>query len=141
MKIFLDANILIAVLNKEYPLFSKAARILSLTENPRFEVCTSPLCLAIAFYFSGKKSGEQTALKKITVLSDRLHICSTDASAVRKTIANTRIHDFEDGLQYYSAVDDGCQVIVTENVSDFYFASIPIKDSDAFLEEYVFAPR
>jgi len=65
MKIFLDANILVAVLNKEYPLFSLAARILSMVDDKRFSVYTSPLCLAIAFYFAEKKSGTAAAMKKI----------------------------------------------------------------------------
>ncbi|PZP50719.1 MAG: twitching motility protein PilT [Pseudopedobacter saltans] len=138
MRIFLDANILIAVLNKEYPLFSKAARILSLTENPRFEVYTSPLCLAIAFYFSGKKSGESMARQKIALLSEKVKVCNTNAATVTKTIQNSRIHDFEDGLQYYSAKDVNCQVIITENQEDFYFSDIAIRNSEAFLKEYVF---
>lgn len=138
MKIFLDANILVTVLNKEYPLFSKAARILSLTENRRFEVYTSPLCLAIAFYFSSKKSGEELARQKIAMLVQQLSISDTGEQVVRKATQNKAIHDFEDGLQYYSAVDAGCEVIVTENVEDFYFSEIAVKNSDDFLKEYVF---
>lgn len=55
MRIFLDANVLVSVVNKEYPLFTYSSRILSLTDNSRFEVFTSPLCLAITFYFAEKK--------------------------------------------------------------------------------------
>ena len=54
MRIFLDANILVSVLNKEYPLFSYSARIISLADNKKFTVYTSPICLAIAFYFAEK---------------------------------------------------------------------------------------
>lgn len=36
MRIFLDANILVSVLNKEYPLFSCSARIVSLADNKNF---------------------------------------------------------------------------------------------------------
>lgn len=138
MKIFLDANILVAVLNKEYPLFSTAARIVSLTENPHFEVCTSPLCLAIAFYFAGKKSGETLARKKIGILSSQFGICPTDDQAVRQTARNPNVHDFEDGLQYYTAANAGCDIIITENVRDFYFSEIPVRDCDSFLKEFVF---
>ena len=137
MKIFLDANILVAVLNKEFPLFEHAARILSLTDNPRFEVSTSPLCLAIAFYFSSKKSGEPLAKKKIEMLSSKIQICNMTAAAVSKTIQNKNIHDFEDGLQYYSALDADCKAIITENGADFYFSDIVVSGSETFLKEYV----
>jgi predicted nucleic acid-binding protein len=64
MNIFLDANILVSVLNKEYPLFTYSSRILSLIDSKRFRVYTSPICLAIAFYFAEKKCGNKIALQK-----------------------------------------------------------------------------
>ncbi len=74
MRIFLDANILVSVLNKEYPLFTYAARIISLADNKKFTVFTSPLCLAIAFYFAEKKSGTRLAKQKIKLLSEKILI-------------------------------------------------------------------
>ena len=74
MKVFLDANILVSVLNKEYPHFTYAARVLSLTEDPDFELYTSPICLAIAFYFAEKKSGRSLAKSKIGILSKKIKI-------------------------------------------------------------------
>jgi predicted nucleic acid-binding protein len=71
MKIFLDANILVSVLNHEYPLFNYSSRILSLADNADYQVFTSPICLAIAFYFSEKKSGRKLAKKKLGVLCEK----------------------------------------------------------------------
>lgn len=134
MKIFLDVNILVSILNRQYPLFSNAARIISLADNPKFRIYTSPICLAIAFYFAEKKSGTQRAKEKIAVLSQKLKITSTDEETVKLSIENIKINDFEDGLEYYSALKSNCQLIITEDVSDFYFAEIPVLNSKAFLE-------
>jgi predicted nucleic acid-binding protein len=136
MKVFLDANILVAVLNKEYPVFSSAARILSLADNSRFDPCTSPLCLAIAFYFSGKKSGIKMAKKKIALLISRIAITGIGETAVKQTIMNRKINDFEDGLEYYSALDAGCKTIITEDAKDFYFSEIEILNCNDFLKKY-----
>ncbi|HWZ22004.1 MAG TPA: hypothetical protein VNW06_05085, partial [Cytophagaceae bacterium] len=68
MKLFLDANILVSVLNKEYPTFIYSSRILSLSGEPKFELYTSPICLAIAFYFAEKKSGPKLAKSKMSLL-------------------------------------------------------------------------
>ncbi|HMR17912.1 MAG TPA: PIN domain-containing protein [Sphingobacterium sp.] len=135
MRIFVDANVIVAVLNSQYPLFPYAARILSLSDNPRFKVYTSPICLAIAFYFAEKKSGTQQARHKISVLSEKLEIATTDMDTVQSTIRNRAIHDFEDGLEYYAAVQSSCQVIVSEDVSDFYFSEIPVQDCETFLND------
>ena len=133
MKVFVDANVLVSVLNREYPLFSSAARILSLADRPHFQIYTSPICLAIAFYFAEKKSGTARAKEKISFLLDKLMITVTNQETVSLTAANRAINDFEDGLEYYSAVKAGCKMIVTEDTGDFFFSSIPVMDCEAFI--------
>ena len=137
MKIFLDATILVSVLNKEYPVFTYSSRILSLADNKKFEVFTSPICLAIAFYFAEKKSGNALARKKIEILSNNLSIADSTQLVVRKTNKNKQIHDFEDGLEYYSALQSNCKCIITEDESDFYFSEIEVLNSRDFLVKYM----
>ena len=141
MRVFLDANILVAVLCNEYPLFTHCARVLSLADNPKFEVYTSPLCLAIAFYFAEKKNGNELARKKIGVLSDKLSIITVDESVVSKTAKNKSIHDFEDGLQYYSAMHSKCKCIVTQDKDDFYFSEIEVLGAEEFLLQHAVKKR
>ncbi len=98
MELFLDENVLISVLNKEFPVSPYSSRILSLTQIDGYELYTSPICLAIAFYFSEKKSGASLAKKKITILESKLSITSIGADEVRQAIVNLKVLDFEDGL-------------------------------------------
>ncbi len=137
MRIFLDANILVSVLNKEYPLFSYTSRILSLADRPGYEVYTSPLCLAIAFYFAEKKHKTKLARQKISLLSENLSITAVTEDTVRKTTGNATINDFEDGLEYYSAVESKCRCIITEDVKDFYFSDIAILSSEIFFKQHL----
>jgi predicted nucleic acid-binding protein len=136
MKIFLDANILVSVVNKEYPLFTYSARILSLTNDRRFEVYTSGICLAIAFYFAEKKN-KKSASGKMALLGNHLSIASIGDTTVKKTVNNKNINDFEDGLEYYSAVESGCKCIITEDKNDFYFSDIEVMDAKSFCEKYL----
>ncbi len=133
MKVFLDANILVSVFNKEYPLFSYTARILSLTDQKGFQFYTSPICLAIAFYFAEKKSGTKSAKKKIQLLVSKLDIAEADKKGVLLASENKAIEDFEDGLEYYAALHSGCTCIITEDVNDFYFSEIEVLTSQQFL--------
>lgn len=134
MKIFLDANILVSVLNKEYPVFPFSSRIMSLPEfYPRIILYTSPVCLAITAYFAEKKSGRTEAKRKIELLIGRLGISLMNEETTRKAIQNPAIEDFEDGLEYYSALQADCNFIITEDPADFYFSSIPVYRSREFL--------
>jgi len=138
MKIFIDANVLVSVLNKEYPLFTYSGRVLSLADNSKFHLYTSPLCLATAFYFSEKKHGNTNARRKIKLLIEKLRFTTINEKMVYEVEKNKKIHDFEDGLQYYSAIDSGCKYIITEDLNDFYFSEIEVLPSRLFLEKYVF---
>jgi len=138
MKIFLDANILVSVLNKEYPVFTHSSRVLSLADSSKFKLYTSPLYLAIAFYFAEKKSGNAGARHKINLLAEKLRFTSITERTVMEVNKNKKIHDLEDGLQYYSALESGCKCIVTEDLSDFYFSEMEVLSSRQFLEQHVF---
>lgn len=135
MKLFLDANILVAVLNKEYPVFSYAARIVSLADNKKYTLLTSPICLAIAFYFAEKKCGTQMAKNKIEILVSKLSITPVGKNEVLAALQNKKVTDFEDGLEYYAAANCKCDAIITEDINDFYFSSTPIYNSAAFFEK------
>lgn len=141
MKIFLDANVLVAVVNKQYPLFTNAARIVSLAGQKGYEVFTSPMCLAISFYFAEKKSRTKVAKKKISLLAQHLKIAPNVATGVSNTLANPKINDFEDGLEYHAALDAGCQTIVTEDTGDFWFSDIEVLNCEDFMKKLVSMKR
>ena len=137
MRIFLDANILVTVLCNEYPQISFCSQVLSLCDNKRFEVYTSPLCLVIAFYFSEKKNGNRLARKKISLLAGKIRITTINEESVKKTISNRSVNDFEDGLEYYSALQSKCKCIITNDRKDFYFSEIETLSAEDFLMKYV----
>jgi predicted nucleic acid-binding protein len=137
IRVFLDANILVTVLCNEYPRFGPCARVLSLADDPRFEVYTSPLCLAIGAYSAEKKNGKKKAREKVALLANKLHITAMDAKAVKQAVANPKVVDLEDGMQYYSAVAAKCGHIITYDRKDFHFAEIAVLDAEEFLHAHV----
>lgn len=138
VRAFIDANVLVSVLNKEYPLFTHSSRVLSLSDKDGFELYTSSLCLAIGFYFSSKKSGQKLAKRKIELLSNHLCIAPIQNSAIKEALANPKVNDLEDGFQNYAAKEAGCSCLITENATDFYFSELEVLSSEQFLSHYIF---
>ena len=136
MRIFLDANVLVTVLCNEYPRFTECARVLSLCDDKRFHVYTSPLCIAIAHYYSEKKNGAKLARKKAELLVEKLKITTMNELCAQRTMANKQVLDIEDGFEYYSAVDAKCNAIITYNKGDFHFSDIEVMDGMEFLLKY-----
>jgi predicted nucleic acid-binding protein len=137
MKVFLDANILISVLNKEYPQFTFTARLLSLANKDRFILVTSPICLAIAFYFAEKKHGSVSAKDKITLLTKHIRISDCGQKETSAALENKKVIDFEDGLQYYSALSAKCTCIVSTDTEGFYYSEIEVLEPEFFLRKYL----
>jgi len=136
MRVFVDANILVSVINKEYPLFSHTSRILSLVNHPKFQIITSPVCLAIAFYFAEKRH-KSKAKDKMKLLCDHITIADTTSDCVTKALDNPKVKDFEDGLEYYTAALASCKCIVTEDLNDFHFSDIEVLSSQDFFKKYM----
>jgi predicted nucleic acid-binding protein len=137
MKLFIDANVLVAVLNKEFPAYPDCARLLSLTDSRKFHLYTSPMCLAISFHFAQKKVSTQLAKQKIALLTSKLSISDNDKKDLLNALSNKKIHDFEDGLEYYSALSAKCTCIITNDTDDFYYAEVEVLKPDEFLRKYV----
>ncbi|HEY4288625.1 MAG TPA: PIN domain-containing protein [Puia sp.] len=137
MKIFADANILVTVINKEYPHFTIASRILSLAGKSHFHIYTSPVCIAIAFYFAEKKYRSSAAKEKICLLCEHLEIAEVSTAAVRSALSDRAVNDLEDGLQYYAALAANCDCILTENKKDFYFSQLEVLSCLDFYERYM----
>lgn len=138
MKIFLDANILVSILCKEYPVFTYSSRIISLADKRGYSIYTSPVCLAIAFYFTEKKFRSTMAKQKIRLLCDYINITPSSRTTVQSTLDNPAVNDFEDGIEYYSAIESKCNCIITEDSGDFYFSKIPIFSSENFFKKHLF---
>jgi hypothetical protein len=60
-----------------------------------------------------------------------------DSHGVQHTSMNKWIGDFEDGLQYYSALGSKCKCIVTQDVGDYYFSDLEVLPAELFLLKYV----
>jgi predicted nucleic acid-binding protein len=136
IRAFADANILVSVLNKEYPSFTHTSRILSLKDKARVRIFTSPICIAIAYYLAEKKQ-RGTAKHKLKALCQHMEIAESSRTSVQSAFSNPAVHDLEDGLQYYAALEAGCNCIVTEDKKDFYFSKIEVLSSEDFYERYM----
>jgi predicted nucleic acid-binding protein len=136
MKIFIDANVLVSVLNKEYPAFLYTSRVLSMADNKKYKLFTSSVCLAIAYYFAEKKHGANAAKYKISILLEHIEITDCGKKEAQQAIADKKVLDFEDGLQYYSAYNNNCRCIVTADTNDFHFSQIEVLEPEVFLRKY-----
>ena len=132
MKAFIDTNVMLDFLGESETFYLSAAKIATLADKAKIEIIVSALSNATVSYFLTKYEGlEKTKdkLRKFKVISK---ICELDEKIIEKGL-NSDFSDYEDSLQYFSALRAECDVLITRNTKDFKSAQIPILTPDEFL--------
>ena len=131
-KIFLDTNIVIDFLGERKPFYESAAKIMTLADNNRISVYTSPSTISTTYYILAKFEGSYIALEKIRKFRLLCDISIMDRVVIDKATSSD-FKDFEDAMQYFSALATGCDLIITRNEKDFKSALIPVLNCESYL--------
>lgn len=119
MKAFIDSDVLLDFFLDRAPFSDASAAVISRCEQKLLIGCTTPLVLSNIYYLLRQKTGREKALKCIHFLLDCLEIVAMDRESVLAAMSS-EFTDFEDGLQYGSAISDKTvQCIVTRNLKDY----------------------
>ena len=132
MKLFWDTNVMLDFLGEREPFYISAAKIATLADKRRVKVIVSALSYATISYFLTKYEGlgkTKDKLRKFKVISE---LCELDELIIEKGL-NSDFSDFEDSLQYFSALRTECDIIITRNGKDFKKSIIPVMTPDEFL--------
>jgi len=135
-KIFLDTNIGIDLLTNRSPWVVPASEIMSLANENKILTFCSTLSLATINYYMLREKLARDLI--ITKLGNFISLCfpiSVDVN-VAKSALKSPFKDFEDAMQYFSAVSEGCDVIITRNKKDFLESKIPVMEPQEFLDSF-----
>ena len=131
-KLFVDTDVILDLLGQRIPHFHFSAVLFTFAEMKKLELYTSPLILANTFYILRKQIGIDEAKKTLRKLRILLHIIDSSEAVVDKAL-NSDFSDFEDAIQYYTALEHGISVILTRNLRDYKNASVIVQTPESFL--------
>lgn len=134
MKAFLDTNVVLDLLLDGRVGRSDAEEIFALAAYGDIEAIVSPVTFANAAYFLERAFGPVAAREKVSQLRSLVGVSTDDATTVDQALGLVRWPDFEDAMQYTSALSARAEVIITNNVSDFLEADIVVQTPADFLQ-------
>ena len=132
-KLFLDTNIVLDFLGERKGFYEPIAKVLTMADQKKIEVFTSPTSIGNAFYILSKYESPKSALEKIRKFKLLSSISVMDEEVIEKAI-HSDFKDFEDAMQYYSALSANCAVIITRNEKDFKNSMIPVLSAEGYLQ-------
>lgn len=131
-KIFIDTDIILDLLTKREPFYNNASLLFSLIDKGKIKAFSSSLIFSNLYYILRKVKGSKQTIKILQKLSTLIEILSVDSKIITLSL-QSEFKDFEDAIQYYTAIENNVPVIITRNVKDFKPAKIKILTPDEFL--------
>lgn len=130
--IFVDTDIILDLLARREPFFAAAARLFSLAEQGNVHICISSLAFANLFYILRKEHSSAIVTTILKKLSRLVTILPVNGETVVLAL-DAGFNDFEDALQYHSALKKGVACLVTRNIKDFRRSAIEVCTAEEFL--------
>jgi len=132
--IFLDTNIVIDLLAKREPFYKEAQDLFTLGDKNEVNLFISSLTFANAYYSIVRHHKEVDAKKYLSKFKVLVTILSLEDKVIELALASD-FKAFEDGLQYFIAMDNEADVIITRNKKDFGNAKIPVMTAGEYLSK------
>jgi predicted nucleic acid-binding protein len=119
-------------LGERHPFYDSIAKIATLADKGQTTIIVSALSYSTVSYFLTKYENKEIAKEKLRKFKIISEICDLNEQIIEKGL-NSDFSDFEDSLQYYSAVSSDCNILITRNGKDFKSSSIPVMTAEEYL--------
>lgn len=135
--IFVDSDIIIDFLIERELFFEDAKQLFSFASLEKIKLHTSTLIFANVFYILRKQFPTTIVKSKLIELSNLIQIANTTSVSTINAL-NSDFSDFEDAVQYYTALENKCAFLITRNTKDFKKAkSIRVLNAAQFCKLFV----
>jgi len=131
-KVFVDTDIIYDLLAKRDPFYSAAAHLFTMADEGNVQIFISALSLANIHYLISKDQSESKAkqiLRKFKVL---VHVTSLTEKIIDLAL-NSEFEDFEDAIQYFSALQNDIEILLTRNLKDYKKAQMTILTAQDYI--------
>ena len=132
--LFIDTDVIIDFLIDRKPFSREAAIIFTLIEQKKLKGFSSSLTFSNLYYVLRKIESHNRVISKLDSLSKMVGILKVEEQTIKNALASG-FPDFEDSIQYFSAVDSKkIDVIITRNIKDFKKSELPVMTPGDFLK-------
>jgi predicted nucleic acid-binding protein len=132
-KIFVDTDIVLDLLSARLPHFNYAAELFSLADENSIKLYVSSLTFANVNYILSRQLSAVQVRKMLLKFKTIITVLSVNDKIIELALASD-FHDFEDAIQYNTAIENGINILLTRNLKDFKKAEISILTAQQFIK-------
>lgn len=131
-RVFVDTDVCIDLLSGRKPFNTTAEKLFSLADTGKVKLCVSSLSFSNIDYVLRSQYSGTNSRKIIAKFKTLVTVLSVDSKTIDLAIASD-FNDFEDGIQYFTAIENNITMLLTCNLKDFKKAHIQVMTPDSFL--------
>ncbi len=132
--LFIDTDVIIDFLIDRKPYSRQAAIIFTLIEQKKIKGYASSLTFSNLYYVLRKIESHNKVITKLESLSQIVGILKVEQRTIKDALAS-EFTDFEDGIQYFCALDSKIiDVIITRNTRDYKKSDISVMTPGDYLK-------
>jgi predicted nucleic acid-binding protein len=124
-KVFLDTDVILDVLTEREPHFEAAVELFLQIQDRTIQAYTSPVIITNIFYILNKHLGRKKAIQSLIKLKSLVKVLNCGDRVIELALSSD-FKDFEDPIQYYTALENNIDILITRNVKDYKTANITI---------------
>ena len=132
MHLFIDTNVMIDFLGEREAFYDEIAKIIVLAEKQEVKIYASSLSFINTFYVLSKAYDAKKLHDILAKFRIVCNVTNVDEINIDKSL-HSGFNDFEDAVQYHSALHNKCDIFITRNKKDFKNAELPIMTPSEFL--------
>jgi len=133
-QLLVDTNIVIDLLSKREGFFEEAQELFTLADHKQVKLSVSALTFANTHYLLNKYQKLDDARKTLIKLKVLVNVAPLDDKVLELALVSD-FKDFEDAIQYLTALENGMDIIITRNKKDFKNSKLPIMTAKEYLKK------
>ena len=124
-KVFLDSDVILDLLTERNPHFESAVELFLMIQSQKISAFTSPIVIANIFYILSRHFNKEKALRSLIKIKTLVKVLNCGDDEIELALSSD-FKDFEDSIQYFTALRHKMDIILTRNVKDYKPAKLNV---------------
>ena len=132
-KIFVDTDIVLDLLSNREPFYIHSAKLFSAADKNEIKIHVSSLAFTNLNYILSKQYSTDQAKKRLLKFKTLVTVLAVNDKIIDLALSSD-FKDFEDAVQYFTAIENNIKVLLTRNLKDYKLSEIPTMTAEHFLK-------
>ncbi len=132
--IFVDTDIILDLLSQREPFYEYSAYLFSEADSDKIKIHVSSLSFSNINYILSRQFSTVHARKKMLMFKTLVNVLSVTDKTVELALSSD-FKDFEDALQYFTAIENNVKTLLTRNLKDYKTAEITVMTAEQYLKK------